>query len=89
MTMGTATLPQTDTVFTRPPTPPVSVNPARMSGQAVIGTSRVPVGILLDYVDREALQRDFPSLDAELIERAIQYLKEKGEDGALGEPIDY
>ena len=70
-------------------TPPISVNPARMSGQSVIGTSRVPVGVLLDYVDREALRRDFPSLSAETLESAIQFLKELGEDGALGEPVNY
>ena len=87
--MGTATFTQTDTGYTQEATPPVSVNPARMSGQSVIGTSRVPIGVLLDYIDREALRRDFPSLTPELVERAIQYLKEKGEDGALGEPVDY
>jgi uncharacterized protein (DUF433 family) len=70
-------------------TPPVSVNPARMSGQSVIGTSRVPVGVLLDYVDREALQRDFPSISDDTLESAIRYLKELGEEGALGEPINY
>lgn len=69
--------------------PPISVNPARMSGQSVIGTSRVPVGVLLDYVDREALQRDFPSLSAEALESAIRFLKELGEEGALGEPVNY
>lgn len=69
--------------------PPISVNPARMSGQSVIGTSRVPVGVLLDYVDREALRRDFPSISADALESAIQFLKEMGEDGALGEPVDY
>lgn len=69
--------------------PPISVNPERLSGQSVIGTSRVPVGVLLDYVDRTTLQRDFPSLSAEMIESAIQYLKELGEDGALGEQINF
>ncbi len=70
-------------------TPPISINPARMSGQSVIGTSRVPVGVLLDYIDREALRRDFPSLSDDALENAIQYLKELGEEGALGEPINY
>ncbi len=70
-------------------TPPISVNPARMSGQSVIGTSRVPVGVLLDYVDREALRRDFPSISAETLESAIRFMKELGEEGALGEPVDY
>jgi uncharacterized protein (DUF433 family) len=60
-----------------------------MSGQSVIGTSRVPVGVLLDYVDREALQRDFPSISDDTLESAIRYLKELGEEGALGEPINY
>lgn len=70
-------------------TPPVSVNPARMSGQSVIATSRVPVGVLLDYVYREALRRDFSSLSADALESAIQFLKELGEEGALGEPVNY
>ncbi len=82
--MSTATLRQVQTA-----SPPISVNPERMSGQSVIGTSRVPMGVLLDYVDREALQNDFPSLSAEALESAIQYLKELGEDGALGVPTNY
>ncbi len=88
--MSTATLLQTKPVSVHSPaSPPISVNPERMSGQSVIGTSRVPMGVLLDYIDREALQRDFPSLNAETIESAIEYLKEMGEDGALGEPINF
>ena len=88
--MSVATLLQPKPVLVHSPaSPPVSVNPERLSGQSVIGTSRVPMGVLLDYVDRESLQRDFPSLNAEAIESAIQYLKEMGEDGALGEPINY
>lgn len=69
--------------------PPITVNPARISGQSVIGTSRVPVGVLLDYIDREALQRDFPSISAETLESAIRFLKELSEDGAFGEPVNY
>ena len=88
--MSTATLLQTKPVLVHSPaSPPISVNPERMSGQSVIGTSRVPMGVLLDCIDREALQHDFPSLNAEAVEGAIQYLKEMGEDGALGEPINF
>ncbi len=88
--MSTLTLTQPKAAPLQPTTPPpISVNPARLSGQSVIGTSRVPMGVLLDYVDREALRRDFPSLSAETLESAIQYLKELGEDGMLGEPVNY
>lgn len=74
---------------TKPVTPPISVNPARLSGQSVIGTSRVPVGVLLDYIDREALRSDFPSISDDALESAIKFLKELGEDGALGERVNY
>lgn len=86
--MSTLTKTKPDKRRNRTP-PSISVNPARMSGQSVIGTSRVPVGVLLDYVDREALRRDFPSISADTLESAIQLLKEMSEDGALGEPINY
>jgi uncharacterized protein (DUF433 family) len=87
---GVSILTRTKAVTRRNRTaPPISVNPARLSGRSVIGTSRVPVGVLLDYVDREALRRDFPSLSAEALESAIQCLKELGEEGALGERINY
>lgn len=67
--------------------PPISVNVERMSGQAVIGLSRVPVTALLDHIDVTAFLRDFPSVSAAQTHSAIEYLKELAEDGKLGERV--
>ena len=42
------------------PAPPISINPERLSGQAVIGLSRVPVAALLDHLDVAAFCGIFP-----------------------------
>ena len=70
-----------------PTAPPVTVNAERMSGQAVIAISRVPVTAILDHVNRETFQRDFPSITEDELERAVDYLKELAEDGRLGELV--
>lgn len=85
--MSLATKPRNITTTRRPKTPAVSRNPERLSGQAVIGLSRVPVTALLDHIDVDAFLRDFPSLSLEQVENAIEYLKELAEDGKLGERV--
>ncbi|MBI1762111.1 MAG: DUF433 domain-containing protein [Acidobacteria bacterium] len=70
------------------PAPPISINPERLSGQAVIGLSRVPVAALLDHLDVATFLRDFPSVSQTQVESAIEYLKELAEDGKLGERVD-
>lgn len=68
--------------------PAITVNPERLSGQSVIATSRVPVGVILDYVDRVALRQDFPSISEEQLASAIQQMKEWAEDGLLGARVN-
>lgn len=75
------------TELDRQDAPPISVNAERMSGQAVIGLSRVPVTALLDHIDMTAFLRDFPSVSPAQAQSAIEYLKELAEDGKLGEPV--
>ena len=88
--MSVATQPKTETIqHNRAAAPAITTNPERMSGQSVIAIHRIQLGILLDYVDRVELRQDFPSLTLEEIENAIQYLKELGEDGRLGEPVNF
>lgn len=83
------TKPKTETRRNRATVAAITTNPERMSGQSVIGTHRIQVGVLFDYIDREALRKDFPSLTKEEIEQAVEYLKEMGEEGALGEQVTY
>jgi uncharacterized protein (DUF433 family) len=88
--MSVATLPVKENItLERGAVPAITTNQERMGGQSVIGTHRIQIGVLLDYIDLAALQEDFPSLTTEEIEQAIQYLKELGEDGRLGEPVNY
>lgn len=69
--------------------PAITVNPERVSGQSVIGISRIPVAAILDHVNRTTFQRDFPTIKPEELENAIEYLKELAEDGLLGERVTY
>ena len=68
---------------------PVTINPQRLSGQAVVAASRVPLTALLDHIDIQAFCEDFDTITPEQAQAAIDYLKELAEDGALGESVTY
>jgi uncharacterized protein (DUF433 family) len=69
--------------------PPITVNPRRLSGQAVIATSRVPLTALLDHINVAAFCDDFDTITPEQAQAAIDYLKELAEDGTLGEAVNF
>ena len=87
--MSTATKNQLSVVTAEHPLPAITVNAERVSGQAVIGISRIPVSAILDHVNRTTFQRDFPVITPDELENAIEYLKEMAEDGLLGERVDF
>jgi uncharacterized protein (DUF433 family) len=68
---------------------PVTVNPERLGGQAVVAASRVPLTALLDHIDIRAFCDDFDTITPEQAQAAIDYLKELAEDGALGDRVAY
>lgn len=70
-------------------TPPITVNPQRLSGQAVIATSRVPLTALLDHINVAAFCDDFDTITPEQAQAAIDYLKELAEDGTLGAAVNF
>ncbi len=71
----------------------VTSNPARMSGAAVIGVSRVPVSALLDNFaeghDLDRFLQSFHSVTREECIAALDYLKELLDEGALAETVSY
>jgi len=73
--------------------PAITINPERLGGTPVIGLSRVPVSILLDYLATgetlEAFLKDYPTVDRAKAVNALDVLKEALEDGLIGERIDY
>ena len=73
--------------------PAITINPERLGGTPVIGLSRVPVSILLDYLATgetlEAFLKDYPTVDSAKAVGALDALKEALEDGLIGERIDY
>ncbi len=76
-----------------PNAPAITINPERLGGTPVIGLSRVPVGVLLDYLATgetlEAFLKDYPTVDREKAVGALDALKEALEDSLIGVRIDY
>ena len=73
--------------------PPITKNPARMSGTPVIGLSRVPVSIMLDHFAAghtlDEFLEQFPTVDREKAIAALDIIKDAIDEGALAEEIDY
>ncbi len=73
--------------------PAITINPERLGGTPVIGLSRVPVSVLLDYLATgetlEAFLKDYPTVDHSKAVGALDALKEALDDGLIGKRIDY
>jgi uncharacterized protein (DUF433 family) len=73
--------------------PAITINPERLGGTPVIGLSRVPVSILLDYLvtgeTLDAFFKDYPTVDHAKAVGALDVLKEALDEGLIGERIDY
>ncbi|MBI1766392.1 MAG: DUF433 domain-containing protein [Acidobacteria bacterium] len=76
-----------------PDAPAITINPERQGGTPVIGLSRVPVSVLLDYMATgETLDdflKDYPTVDREKTIGALDLLKEALEDGLIGTRVNY
>ncbi len=73
--------------------PPITKNPARMSGTPVIGLSRVPVATMLDHFaagySLDEFLRQFPSVDRTKAIAALDIIKDAIDEGSLAEEINY
>jgi uncharacterized protein (DUF433 family) len=73
--------------------PPITTNPERLGGTAVIGLSRVPVTTLIDYVmagdGLDEFLDDFPAVSREEALAALEKIKEALDEGWLATRIDY
>lgn len=71
----------------------ITVNPARMNGQACIRNLRLTVkrviALLAIYPDRAELYEEFPELEAEDIRQALLYAATSLDDEALELPRTY
>ena len=67
--------------------PPITTNPNRMSGAAVIGIQRMPVTTLLDYLIEgysvDQFLDAFPGTDREHVLAALQKIRDGFEEGVL------
>ncbi|MGH9839052.1 MAG: DUF433 domain-containing protein [Blastocatellia bacterium] len=73
--------------------PPITTNPERMGGTAVIGIYRLPVATLFDYLieghDIDEFLDEFPGTDREVVVAALMKIKEALNEGWLAEPVTY
>lgn len=77
--------------------PPITTNPDRMSGAAVIGVQRMPMTTLLDYLmdgySIDEFIEEFPGTEREKIVAALSRIRDAFEEGSLtdllAEKVDY
>jgi uncharacterized protein (DUF433 family) len=72
--------------------PPITTNPQRMSGAPVIGTQRMPVVTMIDYLlDGYSLDQFIEEFDVdpEKARRVLEKIRAALDEGWLAERVDY